>query len=607
MKATSHAFLFVCIHLSVGPLAWAQSIPVPDTAAGRVLTTWLEAFNSGEKARLEQFEAKYDGRDPNTIENMLRFRANTGGFDVASIRKSTATYIEYMAKERATGRDVVGMLEVTGAEAPRVQNSQLRLVGPGATIVGFEIDAATRKRVVQGVIDKLNESYVFPETARKMEAALRKAEKRGEYKQISNGDQFARLLMTQLQEVSHDKHLRVNFSPVAIPLTPAASAPPPPTEEGRRAVLRENCGFERVERLAGNVGYVKFNQFAEPDVCKETVAAAMTFVANTDAVIFDMRENGGGWPQMVGFITSYLFAERTHLNDFWNRRTGETRESWTSDDVPGKKLTTQPVFVLTAKRTFSGAEEFSYNLKHLKRATIVGEFTGGGAHPVRGERIDERFSIGVPEARPINAVTKTNWEGTGVEPDVQVPAADALATAQKLAAERVRPVGAGPVAKLMPDGQRWTLANLDAEIQGSYCFDDEPAKCGRYGRLYTWEAAQKVCLTLGPAWRLPSMEDWKKLAQTYGGLFGDGPDNGKVAYRELLAGGRSGLEMLLGGGRQDDGYARLEAHGFYWSTTEESPTSARLLNFGKGSGAVYDQNGGQKTSAYSVRCVAGGR
>ena len=612
MKATSHAFLIYCFALAMGTLARAQSIPVPDTAAGRVLTSWLEAFNSGDKARLEQFEAQYDGRDPNTVENMLRFRANTGGFDVVSIRKSTVTYIEYMAKERATGRDVVGMLEVTGAEAPRVQNSQLRLLGPGATVVGYEIDAATRKRVVQGVIDKLNESYVFAEMAGKMEAALRKAEKRGEYKQVSNGDQFARLLTTQLQEVSRDKHLRVNFSPIAIPPMPVASEPPPPTEEARRATLRENCGFERVERLAGNVGYVKFNQFANPDVCKETVAAAMTFVANSDAVIFDMRENGGGWPQMVALITSYLFAERTHLNDFWNRRTGETQQSWTSVDVAGKKLTTQPVFVLTAKRTFSGAEEFSYNLKHLKRATIVGEFTGGGAHPVRGERIDERFSIGVPEARAINAVTKTNWEGTGVEPDVQVPAADALATAQKLAAEKVRAVGAGlvssePLSKLMPDGQRWTLANLDTDTPGSYCFDDKPANCGRYGRLYTWEAAQSACRAVGPAWRLPSMEDWKKLAQTYGGLFGDGPDNGKVAYRELLADGRSGLEMLLGGGRQDDGYARLEAHGFYWSTSEESPASARLLNFGKGSGAVYDQNGGKKTSAYSVRCVADGR
>src|SRR5688572_22864662 len=182
MKATSHAYLFVCITVVVGSLAWAQSMPVPDTTAGRVLTSWLEAFNSGDKARLEQFEAQYDGRDPSTVENMLRFRANTGGFDVVSIRKSTATYLEYMAKERATGRDVVGMLEVTAAEAPRVKNSQLRLVGPGATVVGYEIDAATRKRVVQGVIDKLNQSYVFPETAGKMEAALRKAEKRGEYK-----------------------------------------------------------------------------------------------------------------------------------------------------------------------------------------------------------------------------------------------------------------------------------------------------------------------------------------------------------------------------------------------------------------------------------------
>jgi len=163
------------------------------------------------------------------------------------------------------------------------------------------------------------------------------------------------------------------------------------------------------------------------------------------------------------------------------------------------------------------------------------------------------------------------------------------------------------MSQLMPDGKHWTLANLSAEIPASYCYDDEPANCERYGRLYTWAAAQEACRSLGSSWRLPSMEDWRKLAQIYGGLFGDGPGNGKDAYRELLAGGQSGLEMLLGGGREDDGYARLEAHGFYWSTSEESPTTARFLNFGKGSGAVYDQNGGGKTSAYSVRCVADGR
>lgn len=152
------------------------------------------------------------------------------------------------------------------------------------------------------------------------------------------------------------------------------------------------------------------------------------------------------------------------------------------------------------------------------------------------------------------------------------------------------------------------LANLGVETAASYCYDDEPSNCERYGRLYTWAAAQKACDSLGSTWRLPSMEDWKKLAQIYGGLFGDGPDNGKVAFRELLVGGRSGLGMLLGGGRDDHEYARLEAHGFYWSASEESPATARYLNFGKGSRTVYDQDGGgEKTSALSVRCVAGGR
>jgi hypothetical protein len=322
----------------------------------------------------------------------------------------------------------MGMLAVTAAEPPKVLNSLMRPVMPGATLLGFGIDAATRKRVIAGVTDKLNENYVFPDTAKKMEAALRKADRRGEYKDISNGDDLARLLTSQLQDVSRDKHLRVTFNPFAMPPSAAPAGPP---------MSRDGCGFEKAERLPGNVGYVKLNQFGHPNSCKEIAAAAMAFIANADAVIFDLRDNGGGHPDMVAFLSSYLFAQRTHLNDFWTRRNNETRESWTSEEVPGTKFTTQPVYVLTARRTFSGAEEFSYNLKHLKRATIVGEVTGGGAHPVRFQPIDDRFSIGVPDARPINAVTKTNWEGTGVEPDVKVAASEALTTAQRLAAEKV--------------------------------------------------------------------------------------------------------------------------------------------------------------------------
>jgi len=140
---------------------------------------------------------------------------------------------------------------------------------------------------------------------------------------------------------------------------------------------------------------------------------------------------------MVALVSSYLFSKPTHLNDLWTRKTDTTEQYWTLPYVPGKRLEGKPAFVLTSKGTFSGAEEFTYNLKILKRATIVGETTGGGAHPVSGHRIDDHFMIGVPFARAINPISKTNWEGTGVEPDVKVPASDALTTAQKLVHEKL--------------------------------------------------------------------------------------------------------------------------------------------------------------------------
>jgi len=205
----------------------------------------------------------------------------------------------------------------------------------------------------------------------------------------------------------------------------------------RKEMDRMNCGFDKVEILEGNVGYLKFDFFAEPEICGPTAISAMNFLAHVDAIIFDLRENGGGDPKMVAFLSTYLFAERTHLNDLWTRKGDITDQYWTLPYVPGERLDGKPAFVLTSKETFSGGEEFTNNLKVLKRATIIGETTGGGAHPVNGHRIDDHFGIGVPFARAINPVTKTNWEGTGVEPDVKVPAADALATAQKLAAEKL--------------------------------------------------------------------------------------------------------------------------------------------------------------------------
>lgn len=298
----------------------------------------------------------------------------------------------------------------------------------------MQLDAAARKEVLDTLVKRLNDSYVFPEVAAKMEQSLRSRE--AEYAQITSARQFSEKLTADLQAVSHDKHLRVRYSYEAIPVRP--NGPSEPTaeemERARRELSRINYGFERVERLPGNIGYIDLRGFTPTQIGgDETVAAAFNFLANTDALIIDLRKNGGGDPSRVALICSYLFGpERVHLNDLhWREGKGErVEEYWTQKDVAGKRYEGKDVYVLTSNYTFSGAEEFSNNLKTLKRATIVGETTGGGANPGGGNRLSEHFMAFIPVGRAVNPITKTNWEGTGVEPDVKVPADQALHVAQ---------------------------------------------------------------------------------------------------------------------------------------------------------------------------------
>jgi retinol-binding protein 3 len=309
----------------------------------------------------------------------------------------------------------------------------LRAQGPSA------LDAEMRARVIDGAIRELRENYVFPETAERMATAVRERQKRGEYDAVTDGAQFASLLTRHFREVSNDKHLRVNYFADGAPVMSFQNGPEQ-RERMRQRLLADNCGFERAERLEGNIGYLKFNFFADTDACGGKASEVMSSLAGVKALVVDLRTNGGGQPAMVAHVSSYLFSTRTHLNDIWERRTNETRQFFTNPDLPGKKIADDvPVYVLTSTRTFSGAEEFSYNLKNLRRATLIGETTGGGAHPVQPHRLTDHFVIGVPFARAINPITKTNWEGTGVVPDVKVPSADALTTALKLIAERKIP------------------------------------------------------------------------------------------------------------------------------------------------------------------------
>jgi C-terminal processing protease CtpA/Prc len=297
------------------------------------------------------------------------------------------------------------------------------------------VDSATRSSVIDNLLKELNESYVFPETAKKMETDIRSRAKNKEYDSITSAKAFAVKLTEDLQSVSKDKHLRVRYSYNIIPVRKDRSEPT--AEEKAEFTLfnkRTNFGFEKVERLQGNVGYIDLRGFFEPEAGAETVAAAMNFVTNTDALIFDLRQNGGGDPEMVRVICSYLFGNKAvHLNDLYWRKGNKTDEFWTTPTVLGKKYVGKDVYLLTSNRTFSGAEEFSYNLKNLKRATIVGETTGGGANPGGMVRLEDHFGVFVPTGRAINPITKTNWEGTGVEPDIKVPKEQALKTAYLIA------------------------------------------------------------------------------------------------------------------------------------------------------------------------------
>ncbi|MBE0658425.1 MAG: S41 family peptidase [Bryobacteraceae bacterium] len=317
---------------------------------------------------------------------------------------------------------------------------------PHQDTADLPLDAATKKQVIDVSIKKLQEYYVFPDAAAKMAEAVRRRAEDGEYESVTSSRQFATMLTEHLREVSKDKHLRVRFTSQTIPNRPAAQQPAA-EERGQmiRQMGRDNFGFRKAEILDGNIGYLRLDGFYPAEFAGPAAQAAFQFLQNCDALIIDLRWNGGGEPATVALVTSYIVDGRVHLNDIWERRSNATEQYWTSESVPGKKMGKTPVWLLTSQRTFSGGEEFAYNLKNLKRATLVGETTGGGAHPVSGHRINDHFLIGVPFARAVNPITKTNWEGTGVEPHLQAPAAEALPRARREALDHLIAGATGPV------------------------------------------------------------------------------------------------------------------------------------------------------------------
>lgn len=324
-----------------------------------------------------------------------------------------------------------------------------------------KLDAASRTGSINAILKCLNESYVFPDVAKKMEADVRARMARKEYDAIEDGPALALKLTEDLRSVSHDLHIRVEYSVEPQSPEPAGKFVPTPEffEQLRRNLSRENFGITKVDILKGNVGYVDFKYFAPPEIAAETYAALMGYLANTDALIIDVRaSNGSMSPDAIPMLCTYFFEQPVHLNDIYWRDDDSTRQFWTWAYVPGKRYVNKPMYVLTSGKTFSGAEEFAYDLKNLKRATIIGDPTGGGANPGGPRQANEHFSVWIPYGRAINPITKTNWEGVGVEPDIKIAPIQALHTAHKLALKEL-------VSKTTDPGWKENLTAALAELE----------------------------------------------------------------------------------------------------------------------------------------------
>src|SRR5262249_9735822 len=298
---------------------------------------------------------------------------------------------------------------------------------------GVKLDDAERQRVIAAASIELRKHYVNREAAPLIADTLLLHEKRGDYDNVTDGVTFAGIVTQQMRDITGDRHLSLDYFDEPVPQRSPATTTADENVQYRALMKQQNCTFEKVDILSGNIGYLKMNSFPQLVVCETKAVAAMKTLNHADAVIFDLRDNRGGEPAMVQRMGAYLFD---HPEYWYNPRENTTARSWTHSPVRGNLLADKPVYILISSQTFSGAEQFCYDLKMLKRATLIGETTAGASHAGVFHRIDDHFGMGIPEVKSINPYSQNDWTGGGVAPDVEVKSFDALDIAQKLAQER---------------------------------------------------------------------------------------------------------------------------------------------------------------------------
>ena len=295
-----------------------------------------------------------------------------------------------------------------------------------------KLKAAERNTVIDTLIAKINSLYVYEDLAKKMTAAIRHGQQQHNYDTIGSREVFAKRLTADLHAVNDDGHLGVEYSASPIGDEKPEAPSQADADAFRKSWARSNFSFKKVEVLDGNIGLLQVDAFFPSDWIRDLAQSSMTFLANSDAIIIDIRNNHG-FADGGLLIASYFFGDPVHWNDIYDRDAKTLRQSWTLPVVPGPKLIDKDIYILVSKDCFSASEDFAYNMQALGRAKVIGEVTGGGAHPTKPYKIGTYFMADIPFAYGVNPVTHTDWEGKGVQPDVKVAANKALLTAQIMA------------------------------------------------------------------------------------------------------------------------------------------------------------------------------
>jgi len=328
------------------------------------------------------------------------------------------------------------------------------------------ITATEKKALIDSLKKRLEQYYVFPDKGKEMGQYLAKRWSSNSYDAISDYNVFLDTLFTDITKVHHDPHMRMGIDPDYVKSIKEEKTRPLPTKEkleAERALYRKyNYGFSRVEVLPGNIGYMALTEFAKlNEESKTVVASAFEFIAYTDAVIIDLRNNNGTYPQMVQEVLSYFFDKPVHTGSTFDRQLGKTVDNYSLAKVKGKKIPNKKLYILISQNTFSAPESFAYTMKNLKRGVVVGEVTAGAAHGTKGFIVNDKVVIAIPYMRGIDPVTKTDWEGVGVQPDVAVKADKALAKAQQIIMENALATVKDPGEKFALE---WGLVTVKAQL-----------------------------------------------------------------------------------------------------------------------------------------------